>query len=504
MGALAWCIPLVMVGAVGCGRVGFDLLPVADHGKKPGSGSGSAGQSSGTGDSGVGEGSDAALDAQTAHGQHDADVADADAESGDGGVGDGGSDAGNGDVCVDDVCVSDVDLCTSDPDKTGPGICGCEVSDSADSDDDGTPDCTDECPDAPDVLTNGTCGCAAAKADDDDDGTANCKDACPKDEDKQSPGACGCGTGDDDGDSDGMPDCADLCATDPDKVAPGTCGCLVAESLTDTDDDGTPDCIDACSGVDDAQYAPIATCGVGYCRTHNTPSSCSAGVETACAPSAPLTATDATCDGIDDDCDGHADEEFAPYSSTCGVGACAAGGTVTCANGSTHDSCTAGSAGANDATCNGVDEDCSGQKDEDFVATPTTCGVGACTAAGLLMCMNGGTSDTCAPGTPAANDATCNGVDEDCSGQKDEDYVPVGSTCGNGVCARTGTVTCVSGMTQDSCTPATAGTSVDGPTANGLDDDCDGVVDEDACTTAAQTISATPCKPSRCRRIAAA
>ena len=36
MRAFAWCIPLVvMVGAVGCGRIGFSLLPADEHGKKP-------------------------------------------------------------------------------------------------------------------------------------------------------------------------------------------------------------------------------------------------------------------------------------------------------------------------------------------------------------------------------------------------------------------------------------------------------------------------------------
>ena len=150
-----------------------------------------------------------------------------------------------------------------------------------------------------------------------------------------------------------------------------------------------------------------------------------------------------------------------------------------------------GTPAANDATCNGIDEDCSGQKDEDYVATATSCGVGACVRSGSLACVNGSTSDTCAPGTPAANDATCDGIDDDCSGQKDEDYVPVSSSCGYGVCASTGTVTCVSGSTSDSCVPGTAGTSVDGPAVNGLDDDCDNSVDEDACTAAPQTFSTT-------------
>ena len=102
----------------------------------------------------------------------------------------------------------------------------------------------------------------------------------------------------------------------------------------------------------------------------------------------------------------------------------------------------------------------------------TTCGVGAC-ARTVPRCVNG-VSQTCVPGTPAPE--TCNGIDDDCDGQIDQG---LGSTtCGVGACTRT-VQNCVNGVPQ-TCTPGTPGT--EGPAGspsctNGIDDDCDGLTD---------------------------
>jgi hypothetical protein len=47
----------------------------------------------------------------------------------------------------------------------------------------------------------------AWRLDTDDDGTPDCSDNCPSDPAKTEPGACGCGTADTDTDGDGTPDC---------------------------------------------------------------------------------------------------------------------------------------------------------------------------------------------------------------------------------------------------------------------------------------------------------
>jgi hypothetical protein len=63
----------------------------------------------------------------------------------------------------------------------------------------------------------------------------------------------------------------------------------------------------------------------------------------------------------------------------------------------------------------------------------------------------------------------CNGIDDNCSGQADENLGT--STCGVGVCQRT-INSCVGGVPQ-TCVPGTPTTEL----CNGVDDDCDGVID---------------------------
>ena len=50
------------------------------------------------------------------------------------------------------------DGCYTDPNKTAPGVCGCNAPD-VDSDGDGTDDCADACPQDPLKTDPGDCGC---------------------------------------------------------------------------------------------------------------------------------------------------------------------------------------------------------------------------------------------------------------------------------------------------------------------------------------------------------
>ncbi|MBW2991576.1 hypothetical protein KY348_07815 [Candidatus Woesearchaeota archaeon] len=130
--------------------------------------------------------------------------------------------------------------------------------------------------------------------------------------------------------------------------------------------------------------------------------------------------------------------------------------------------------GADDSSCDGVDNDCDGVADEDYVPASTECGIGACASTGTLTCVDGVEVDTCTPGAPGADDATCDAVDDDCDGVADEDYVSLVTECGVGECAAVGSTSCVGGVVFDSCTPGTAATEV----CDGLDNDCDGTADE--------------------------
>ncbi len=264
----------------------------------------------------------------------------------------------------------------------------------------------------------------------------------------------------------------------------GSTGC-VGGQVQDSCRPGAPASDDAtCNGVDDdcngqvdEDYASQATsCGVGACASTGSTSCVSGQVQDSCRPGAPGS-SDATCNGVDDDCNGQVDEDYASQATSCGVGACASTGSTSCVSGQVQDSCRPGAPGSSDVTCNGVDDDCNGQVDEDYASQATSCGVGACASTGSTSCVSGQVQDSCRPGAPGSSDATCNGVDDDCNGQVDEDYASQATSCGVGACASTGSTSCVSGQVQDSCRPGAPGSS--DATCNGVDDDCNGQVDED-------------------------
>jgi hypothetical protein len=117
--------------------------------------------------------------------------------------------------------------------------------------------------------------------------------------------------------------------------------------------------------------------------------------------------TDATCDNVDDDCDGQADEDLGTV--TCGVGACQLT-TPACVNGQLQ-SCSAGTPAPE--TCDNLDNDCDGATDEDLGVV--SCGVGA------PACVNGA-AGICSPGAPG--EEVCNGIDDDCDGSADEGLQP--------------------------------------------------------------------------------
>ncbi|MGB8330085.1 MAG: MopE-related protein [Polyangiales bacterium] len=131
---------------------------------------------------------------------------------------------------------------------------------------------------------------------------------------------------------------------------------------------------------------------------------------------------DATCDGVDDDCDGPSDEDYVSQATSCGIGACASTGVTSCQSGAVLDSCVPLLAGADDTICDGIDGDCDGQVDEDHGTQPSSCGFGPCSATGVLTCVAGQIVNTCTPGVPgAADDSVCDGIDNDCDGSIDED-----------------------------------------------------------------------------------
>ena len=71
-----------------------------------------------------------------------------------------------------------------------------------------------------------------------------------------------------------------------------------------------------------------------------------------------------------------------------------------------------------DATCDAVDDDCDGEFDEDFVEEECDTEVPGVCAAGLVRCVNGAPACT---QVEQAGDEVCDGLDNDCNGRVDED-----------------------------------------------------------------------------------
>jgi hypothetical protein len=252
-----------------------------------------------------------------------------------------------------------------------------------------------------------------------------------------------------------------------DSCAPGAPG--AADSVCNGIDDD-------CDGSVDEEYSVQPTsCGVGACSATGTIVCENGALVRVCTPGTPAS-DDATCNGIDDDCDGATDEEYEPFPIRCGAGACSSLGTTACVLGAVEEQCVPGLPAASDATCNAVDDDCDGSVDEDYVSLPTTCGAGACLAVGVTQCVAGSVTDTCDAGSPGPSDASCDGIDQDCDGTADEDYVATPTACGEGVCSAAGELACDGGQLVDTCRLGEP-SGVDDD-CDGLDDDCDGETDE--------------------------
>ena len=396
-------------------------------------------------------------------------------------------------VCngVDDNCNSMTDENFLDTDNDGIKDCV-----DPDDDNDGVPDEQDNCP----LVKN------AGQADADGDGIG---DAC-----------------DGDSDSDGDPDVTDCAPLDGAIFHGATEVCDGKDNNCNgqADEPGAQGCTTYHVDVDDDGFGKKNGTPLCLCQPTGVYNATQGGDCNDADPAVHPGVTE-KCDGVDNDCDGVSDNEGATGckaffmdadADTWGVTGdskclCIAAGSYAAAKGGDcNDADTAVNPGAIEA-CNGKDDNCNGQTDEGAAQGCTTyypdgdadtfgAASGAaclCVKGAGMVSVSGDCNDANAAINPNATE-TCNGVDDNCDGQVDE----VGSTgCSNYYEDKDNDGHGKPGVSKCLCSPsgdfkASIGDDCNDtngqihPAAaeqcNGLDDNCNGQIDEEGssgCTT---------------------
>ena len=303
---------------------------------------------------------------------------------------------------------------------------------------------------------------------------------------------------------------AEQCGTLPGCQAPTAADC--ADENCDGNIDEGLSCIcsskpELCNGLDDNcngivdDIAQVA-CGLdlGACKPGLTAcvSDGKGGKQVICQGSIGPTAE--ICDGIDNDCNGLVDDlarscypegtagctyDAATKAWSC-VGACTPGFQA-CSEGKWQP-CVGAVTPAAEIACDGLDNNCDGRVDENdplstdvcYPANTAGCDVtsgkciGQC-ALGYLACSANKIGLTCAGAiVPIAE--SCNGKDDDCDGQIDEDFPTLGMPCNQASCQGAGQFVCNKAGTDVECTVTSMGPTPE--ICDGIDNDCDTYVDE--------------------------
>ena len=231
----------------------------------------------------------------------------------------------------------------------------------------------------------------------------------------------------------------------------------------------------------------VCQAGLGACQRSGAVVCSADGLATVCdaVPAAPGPDGELCGNALDDDCNGQTDEGFdVGDACTVGLGVCQRTGVKVCAADGRGTVCSVSPGAANPAgeLCgNGLDDDCDGSADEGFdVGAACSAGTGICARAGQRVCSADRLTTVCnaVPAAPNPDGELCgNALDDDCDTFVDEGFPSLGNPCvvGLGECRRTGVFQCAGDRLSAVCSAA-AGTPA-AEVCDDLDNDCNGAVD---------------------------